>query len=76
MNVHIDEKMVLPLEFRQKPGLPDGADLVVIEGQGEIITTRRAILEKLRGSLARHDGRDMTQELLEECRAQAARKWL
>ena len=41
---------------------------------GYEITTRKALVRRVRGSLARDDGRDMTQELLDERRAEAAEK--
>jgi AbrB family looped-hinge helix DNA binding protein len=69
-------QVVIPAEFRDILNLKPGDALIVrLEGNSVRITTRHAIIEELHGVFARDDGRDLTQELLDERRAEAAKKW-
>lgn len=76
--VQLDDKgnVTVPPEVREGLGVEPGDTIIFIERDGEyLLTTRRALAARLRGILARDDGRDMTQELLDERHAEAARKW-
>ncbi len=69
-------QVVIPAEFRELLNLKPGDALIVrLEGNSVRITTRHAIIEELHGAFARDDGRNLTQELLEERRTEAAKKW-
>jgi AbrB family looped-hinge helix DNA binding protein len=68
--------VVIPLEVREDLGLEPGDTVMFVKREGEyVLTTRRSLARRLRGILARDDGRDMTQELLDERREEAAKKW-
>jgi AbrB family transcriptional regulator, stage V sporulation protein T len=68
-------RVVVPQAVRSELGVQEGDDLLLVRnGQGFQLTTREALLEAALGSLARDDGRDMTQELLDERRAEAKAK--
>ncbi|WP_246581226.1 AbrB/MazE/SpoVT family DNA-binding domain-containing protein [Deinococcus aestuarii] len=48
--------------------------LYVVEGKRVRLTTKHQLAQELYGSLAEEDGRDFTQELLDERRAEAQRE--
>lgn len=48
--------------------------ILVKDEQGFRLTTRAALIQAALGSLARGDGRDFTQELLDNRRAEAERQ--
>jgi AbrB family looped-hinge helix DNA binding protein len=69
-------QVVIPAEFREALKLKPGDALIVrLEGNSVRITTRHAIIEELHGAFAREDARDLVQELLDERRAEATKKW-
>ncbi len=68
-------QIVIPVEMREALGLkPGDAVIVRLEGHSVRITTRHAIIEELCGAFAT-PGRDLTEELLQDRRDEAARKW-
>lgn len=68
-------RVVVPQAVRSELGVQEGDDLLLVKTeQGFQLTTREALLKAALGSLARDDGRDMTQELLDERRAEARAK--
>ena len=69
--------VIIPPEIMEALGVKPGDKILFVPTDiGYEITTRKALVRRVRGSLARDDGRDMTQELLDERRAEAAKKWL
>lgn len=68
-------RVVVPQAVRTELGVQEGDDLLLVKtAQGFQLTTRTVLLAAALGSLARDDGRDMTQELLDERRAEARAK--
>lgn len=68
-------RVVIPQEMREALELHTGDRLVLTLKDGRLeLTTRRAILRKLHGVLAREDGKDLTAELLTEHREEAEAK--
>jgi AbrB family looped-hinge helix DNA binding protein len=60
---------VVPAEVRERAGLSEGTQLVLIEApDGLILLTREQLKARVRGELA---GLDLVEELLAERRAQA-----
>ena len=58
---------VIPVEYRRALGINPGDELIAtLEGDHVVLVTRHALAKRLRGSLKANDGRDLTQELLEE----------
>jgi AbrB family looped-hinge helix DNA binding protein len=69
-------QVVIPVEFREALGLKPGDALIVrLEGGSVRIMTRHAIIEELHGAFSSADERDLTSELLQDRRAEAAKKW-
>lgn len=65
-------RVVIPHAVRAELGVQEGDELLLVKTErGYLLTTREALLNSVMGSLARDDGRDMTQELLDERRAEA-----
>jgi AbrB family transcriptional regulator (stage V sporulation protein T) len=76
-NIGAKGRTVVPRAIREALHVGEGDTLLYMETpEGIQLTTRRALVERLAGSLARDDGRDLTQELLDERRAEAAREKL
>ncbi|PZA07650.1 MULTISPECIES: AbrB/MazE/SpoVT family DNA-binding domain-containing protein [unclassified Meiothermus] len=68
-------RVVIPAEMREALDLHPGDRLVLTLKDGRLeLTTPKAILRKLHGSLAKDDGRDLTAELLAERREAAEGK--
>ncbi|SMB77781.1 AbrB/MazE/SpoVT family DNA-binding domain-containing protein [Deinococcus hopiensis] len=68
-------RVILPRAVRDALHVEEGDTLMyVVEGERVQLTTRRQLAQELYGSLAEGDGRDFTQEHLEERRAEAQRE--
>ena len=68
-------RLVIPLEVRQALHCQPGDKIIfLVNDAGVQLTTRRALAERLHGSLAANDGRDLTDELLEDRQREAASK--
>jgi bifunctional DNA-binding transcriptional regulator/antitoxin component of YhaV-PrlF toxin-antitoxin module len=68
-------RLVIPLEVRQALHCQPGDKIIfLVNGSGVQLTTRRALAERLYGSLAVSDDRDLTNELLEDRQQEAASK--
>ena len=69
MELGANDRVVIPKEVRETLGLKTGGEVIFIIEDGEVSLTNRATLvKKLSGAFARHDGRNLTQELLDERR--------
>lgn len=68
-------RVVIPQEMREALELRPGDQLLLTLKDGRLeLTTRRAIVAKLHGALAREDGKDLTAELLAERHEEAGAK--
>ncbi len=68
-------RVVIPKEVRKTLGIGAGDKVTFIVDNGEVkLTTRAALVKKLSGSFAQKDGRNFSQELLDERREEAERK--
>jgi len=68
-------RAILPCAVRDALHVEEGDTLMyVVEGEQVRLTTKRQLAHELYGSLAETDGRDLTQELLDERRAEAQRE--
>ena len=66
---------VIPVEYRRALGIEAGDELIAtLENDQVVLITRKALAKRLRGSLKANDGRNLTQELLEDRRSEAKRK--
>ena len=73
-NMGAKGRTVVPQAVREVLHVGEGDTLLyLIEGEQVRLTTRQQLAQELYGSLAEPDGRDFTQELLEERRAEAER---
>lgn len=67
-------RAILPRGVRDALEVAEGDTLLyVVDGKQVRLTTRQQLAQELYGSLAEEDGRDFTQELLDERHAEA--KW-
>ncbi|CAM3897162.1 AbrB/MazE/SpoVT family DNA-binding domain-containing protein [Deinococcus frigens] len=75
LKVQAQGRVVVPVDVRAELGVQEGDDLILLrEEHGFRLTSRRALAQELRGSLKSPPGVDLTQELLDDRRAEAARK--
>jgi AbrB family looped-hinge helix DNA binding protein len=66
---------VIPVEYRRALGIEAGDELIAtLENDQVVLITRKALAKRLRGSLKTNDGRNLTQELLEDRRSETKRK--
>ncbi len=66
---------VIPVEYRRALGIEAGDELIAtLENDQVVLITRKALAKRLRGSLKANDGRNLTQELLEDRRSETKRK--
>lgn len=66
---------VIPVEYWRALGIEAGDELIAtLEHDQVVLITRKALAKRLRGSLKANDGRNLTQELLEDRRSEAKRK--
>lgn len=77
LKIQAQGRVVVPNDVRTELGLSEGDELILLkEEHGYRMTSRRLLAESLYGSLAKAEpeDRDLTQELLDERKAEAARK--
>lgn len=68
-------RLVVPTSVRAELQISEGDEVILVKDeQGFRLTTRAALIQAALGSLAREDGRDFTQELLDDRRAEAERQ--
>lgn len=68
-------RVVVPTDVRADLGVKEGDELILLkEENGYRLTSRRLLALELKGSLKNPLGRDLTQELLDDRRAEAAKK--
>ena len=64
-------RIVIPIELRERYGIEEGDELLVVPERGGLrLVDGHTLVEELRGSLA--GGRSLSEELIEERRAEAA----
>ncbi|QFP77595.1 AbrB/MazE/SpoVT family DNA-binding domain-containing protein [Deinococcus sp. AJ005] len=75
LKVQAQGRVVVPVDVRAELGVQEGDDLILLrEEHGFRLTSRRALALELYGSLKSPPGVDLTQELLDDRRAEAAKK--
>ncbi len=68
-------RVVIPKEIRKTLDIQTGDKVIFILKDGEVkLTTRHALVKKLSGIFAKDDERNLTQELLDERRAEVENK--
>lgn len=68
-------RLVIPNSVRVELEVAEGDELILLrDEQGFRLTTRSNLIQSALGSLARDDGRDLTQALLDDRRAEAQGK--
>jgi bifunctional DNA-binding transcriptional regulator/antitoxin component of YhaV-PrlF toxin-antitoxin module len=69
-------RLLIPAALRQKLNLVPGAEMIIEEDEGILhIHTRQAAIRKVQQYFAQFDnGRSMSEELLKERKAEAARE--
>jgi bifunctional DNA-binding transcriptional regulator/antitoxin component of YhaV-PrlF toxin-antitoxin module len=71
-NIGAKGRTVVPQAVRRALNVQEGDALIYLETpDGFRLTTKQALIEQLAGVLAADDGRDLTQELLDDRRAEA-----
>ena len=74
--VNDNGRVVIPKEIRDLLKVQAGDEVIFTVQNGEVrLSTRASLIKNLSGIFARNDGRDLTQELLDERRAEADKKW-
>lgn len=69
-------RIVIPVEYRKALGVEPGDEVIlVLEGEGVRILTRRQAVKRAQMLVRRYvpEGRSLSEELLQERRAEAAR---
>lgn len=75
LKVQAQGGVVVPTDIRTDLGVQQGDELILLkEENGYRLTSRRLLALELQGSLKNPLGRDLTQELLDDRRAEAAKK--
>jgi len=68
-------RLVVPTPVRAELQVAEGDEMILVKDDtGFRLTTRALLIQAALGSLAREDGRDFTQELLDDRRAEAEHK--
>jgi AbrB family transcriptional regulator, stage V sporulation protein T len=68
-------RLVIPSAVRAALQVNEGDEIILLhDDQGFRLTTRTTLIQSALGSLARDDGRDLTQALLDDRRAEAEGK--
>jgi AbrB family transcriptional regulator, stage V sporulation protein T len=75
MQMNDNGRVVIPKEIREVIGAKSGDEIIFLVQDDEVtITTRAKLVKRLHGIFARNDGLDLTEELLEDRRREAAAK--
>ena len=76
MPMNDNGRVVIPKEVREIIGVQPGDEIIFqVNGETVQITTRAALVKRLRGVFKPNDGHDHTAEFLEERRNEANQKW-
>ena len=76
MPINNNGRVVIPKEVREVIGVQPGDEIIFqVSGDTVQITTRAVLARRLRGVFKTGDGRDHTEEFLEQRRNEAADKW-
>ncbi len=68
-------RLVVPTAVRTDLHVQEGDEVILVKDeQGYRLTTRAALIEAATGSLAREDGRNLTEELLRNRQQEAEEK--
>jgi len=68
-------RLVVPTSVRAELQVAEGDEMILVkDDKGFQLTSRTVLIQSALGSLAREDGRDFTQELLDDRRAEAEHK--
>lgn len=78
LKVQAQGRVVVPTDVRADLGVQEGDELILLKDeQGYRLTSKRQLIGELQGSLKKSGAaadRDLTQELLDDRRAEAAQK--
>lgn len=78
LKVQAQGRVVVPGDVRADLGVQEGDELILLKDEtGYRLTSKRQLIDELQGSLVKTGAaaeRDLTQELLDDRRAEAARK--
>jgi bifunctional DNA-binding transcriptional regulator/antitoxin component of YhaV-PrlF toxin-antitoxin module len=75
LKLQVQGRLLVPPSVRKDLNVQEGDEMILIKDeQGYHLTTRMALIEQARGSLARDDGRDLTAELHRDRRTEAEQK--
>ena len=78
LKVQAQGRVVVPSDVRAELGVREGDELILLrEASGYRLTSRRQLAAELQGSLKKTGdaaNRDLTQELLDDRRAEASKK--
>jgi AbrB family looped-hinge helix DNA binding protein len=76
MPINENGRVVIPKEVRDAIGVRPGDDIIFqVDGDQVRLTTRSALVKRLKGIFKPDDDRDHTEAFLEDRRAEADRKW-
>ncbi len=74
-NIGVKGRTIVPQAIRQALGVEEGDTILYLEtSEGVVLTTKQALIDQLTGAFARDDGLDLTQELIADRHAEAARE--
>lgn len=74
-SIGVKGRTIVPQAIRKALRVEEGDTILYLETpQGIVLTTRQALIDRLTGAFAKDDGLDLTQELIADRRAEAARE--
>ena len=75
LKIQAQGRVAVPTAVRADLNVQEGDEVLLVkDAHGYHLTTRQALIEAATGSLARADGRNLTQELLDDRAQDAAGK--
>lgn len=75
LKIQAQGRLVVPSDVRSDLGVKEGDEVLLVRDEGGYrLTTRKALIDAVVGALARDDGRDLTEEFLEDRRREAREK--